>query len=109
MLREQIADLLLGLNDEAVIVIAPETRKVMSAIGDKVQDLKDAVAEEFAPVNNDNGFVTLTPDAGQTGISLAFTKNATGLISQELTDVTDAIVTPVKPKRSVSAIVSAIR
>lgn len=94
-----VNDLLATIDDKVVIVVDPNTRKVWTR----------SVTPGALSTACDDGAVktvVLTPDSGQTGKSLMFSKGSTTGVDATLVAAIDASIGAQKPKRSVQSLVS---
>ena len=98
-----IADLMLGLSDEALVVLDPNRRKVYCATNSQ-----DALRTKFNDAHAAAKRSVLTPDNGQTGTALTFTAANGGSVAASVSAIAEILTAPVKPKRSVSSIVAAV-
>jgi hypothetical protein len=93
------------MTDAAVVVVDPVTRRV---VGVSTANGRNALrAAALADVEADE-YVTLTPDNGQTGRSLAYTSAGGGALPVALTDKVSGLVEAVKPKRTVESLASSL-
>ena len=102
-----VGKLLEQYDDRAVIVIDPQTRRVIGTTdATKATALKAAALTGAAATDR----TVITPDAGQTGRSLAWTAAYGANHADSFVEnyAVGQLVTAVKPKRSVASLVSAL-
>lgn len=103
-----VTEILSAQDAAAYIVVDPNNRRVTAATGSQATTLKttvDALATNFAP----NQSVTLTPESGATGSALPFNAAVGSQLTNDalIKPLVDSITVAVKPKRSISSILSA--
>lgn len=102
-LASLVRSLLDKFADDAVVVIDPNTRKVTGASGGDGGNLFDSVAEIAGAE-----MTTLVPEVGQSGRSLAFSRDADNITRADINAALDLQVDAVKPKKTVESLVASV-